>query len=348
MTEAPSIAFKRGPSSTFFKNILVIASCIASMAVADPATTCSSEGKDQRLTLGEHVATVNGLRFHYIVAGHGPLVIVQAPGWGIGAAYLENGLAPLKKHFTLLTFDPRGTGGSSPVASSDKLTNGDLAEDLEHLRTYWGLETMDLVGHSNGSAIAILYAERYPLRVHRLVLIGSQLLGYEGGENPTGASEKARRNRDPRFAYYLAHINDAAPKTDEAFTEYFKQRAGYYLYNPLRDKAKVLKTMTRPMSASVHEAFLEVPPPSQAPPLTDLGKISATALIVEGRQDPACPLDESERIQAGIAGSRLLTIDRSGHFPWIEQPSNFFPAVVQFLKQTPHSDQSTTSSNQSI
>jgi hypothetical protein len=132
MTEAPSIAFKRGPSSMLFKNVLVIASCIASMAVADPATTCSSEGKDQRLTLGEHVATVNGLRFHYIVAGHGPLVIVQAPGWGIGAAYLENGLAPLKKHFTLLTFDPRGTGGSSPVASGQAHPTGSGRQGRPH------------------------------------------------------------------------------------------------------------------------------------------------------------------------------------------------------------------------
>lgn len=87
------------------------------------------------------------------------------------------------------------------------------------------------------------------------------------------------------------------------------------------------------MSASVHEAYVEVPPPSQAPPPTDLSKITAAALIIEGRQDPACPLDESERIRAGIAGSELLTIDRSGHFPWIEHPSKFFPAIVQFLRQ---------------
>lgn len=339
MTEALPIAFKRSSCSVvrdctmIFKSTLVIASCIVSMSVAKPASPRSSDSKDGRLALGEHVATLNGLRFHYVVAGHGPLVIVQAPGWGIGSEYLGNGLAPLKEHFTLLVFDPRGTGGSSPVASSDQLTNGDMAEDLEQLRSYWGLETMDLVGHSNGSAIAILYAERYPHRVHRLVLIGSQLLGYKGGENPTGDAEEARRKRDPQFAYYLSHINDPAPKTDEAFTEYFRQRAGYYLYNPLRDRANFLKTMTRPMSASVHQAYLEAPPPSQAPPLTDVGKITAATLIVEGRQDPACPLDESERIQAGIAGSKLLTIDQSGHFPWIEQPSTFFRAVVQFLKQ---------------
>jgi proline iminopeptidase len=91
--------------------------------------------------------------------------------------------------------------------------------------------------------------------------------------------------------------------------------------------------MTTPMTASVHQAFIEGPPVSQAPPLSDLGKVSAETLIIEGRQDPACPLDESERIWAGIPGSKLMAIDKSGHVPWIEQPSEFFAAAVLFLEQ---------------
>lgn len=261
---------------------------------------------------------LNGIRFHYVVVGHGPLLVVQDPGGGIGFAYLDNGLAPMKKQFTLLVFDPRGTGDSSPVVSTGQITNGDLAEDLEHLRNYWQLETINLVGHSNGSAIAILYAERYPKRVRKLILIGSQLLGYTGGHDVIRATEDARRKSDPQFTYYLAHINDPEPKTDEAFTEYFKKRVGFYFYDPSKDVPVFLKTMTRPMSASAHQPFLEVPPVSQVPPLSDLGKVSAETLIVEGRQDPACPLDESERIHAGIVGSKLIAIHKSGHFPWID------------------------------
>lgn len=66
-----------------------------------------------RLSEGDHVAVLTGMSFHYVVAGSGPLLVVEAPGWGIGSAYLRNGLAPLEKHFTVLTFDPRGSGLSS-------------------------------------------------------------------------------------------------------------------------------------------------------------------------------------------------------------------------------------------
>jgi proline iminopeptidase len=119
-------------------------------------TDAVAEALKARLANGEHIAVIGGLSFHYVVAGHGPLLVVQAPGWGIGSQYLENGLTPLKKEFTLLTFDPRGSGASTHVASTDRLTNADLADDLEHLRQYWGLTAMDVIGHSNGSAIAIL------------------------------------------------------------------------------------------------------------------------------------------------------------------------------------------------
>jgi proline iminopeptidase len=288
--------------------------------------------RNARLTNGEHTVVLNGVRFHYVVEGQGPLLVVQAPGWGIGSTYLENGLAPLTKQFTLLTFDPRGSGKSSRIDSSQTLTNSDLVDDLEILRQFWGIEAMDLVGHSNGSAIAICYAERYPSRIHKLVLIGSQLLGYEGRESPERVREDERRRKDPQFAYLLAHIDDPVPGTDEEFTQYFKDRAGFYLYFPSKDGPALLRTLTNPLTISVNKAFLENPPPSQAPPVSDLAQIRAETLVIEGRQDPVCPLDESEKIKTGIRKSKLIAIDQSGHFPWIEQPSKFFPAIIQFLK----------------
>jgi pimeloyl-ACP methyl ester carboxylesterase len=193
---------------------------------------------------------------------------------------------------------------------------------------------MDLVGHSNGSAIAILYAERYPDHVRRLIVIGSQLLGYRGrSDDPRRVAENTRRKNDPQFAYLLAHIDDPTPKTDEAFTQYFKDRIGFFTYDPSKSVPAFLKTLTNTMTASINQAFLESPSASESPPLDDLAKVRAKTLIVEGRQDPVCPLDESERIHTGITGSKLVEIDKSGHFPWLEQPAEFFNAVVDFLKK---------------
>lgn len=297
-----------------------------------PALSATFEEIRARTATGEHWAKLDDVTLHYQIKGNGPLIVIQAPGWGIGTEYLDKGLASLQQHFTVLAYDPRGTGQSTPVSASDHLKNSDLAQDLEQLRIYTGLSKMDLVAHSNGSAIAILYAETHPENVRKLVLIGSQLLGYKGEEGPDQIAEDARRRHDPQFARYLARMQDHGADTDQGFTEQFRQYAGFFFYDPARDVPILLSSMTHLMSVSMNKAFKESPPATEAPPLGDLGKITAATLIVDGRQDPACPFTESERIHAGIPGSTLLPIDHAGHFPWIEQPARFFPPVIAFLQ----------------
>jgi pimeloyl-ACP methyl ester carboxylesterase len=61
----------------------------------------------------------------------------------------------------------------------------DMAEDLESLRQYLDVPSFPVImGHSNGGTIALAYAELYPTRGERLVLIGHQLLGTDAG--PSG------------------------------------------------------------------------------------------------------------------------------------------------------------------
>lgn len=306
-----------------------LAVACGALALASVASAAASG----RLAPGDHMATVGGSHLRYHVAGHGPLLVVQAPGWGIGTDYLANGLSRLTAHFTVITYDPRGTGRSTPVSASDHVTNADLANDLEGLRIYWGLSSMNLLGHSNGSAIAIVYAETHPSKVDKLILVGSQLLGYAGDSGPDYDAEKARRKASPDFTWLLAHNSDKAPSDDKGFTAYFRERIGFYVYNPRKDAARISRQLTNTMSRSMNLAFDESPSSDEAPPLSDLGKITANTLIVEGRQDPVCPLAESEFLRDGISGARLVAIDKAGHFPWVEQPEQFFVPVEAFLSE---------------
>jgi pimeloyl-ACP methyl ester carboxylesterase len=313
---------------------LIVACCAAlAFAGSGAASGAAAEQLLQRQAPGEHLAKLDGVDIHYRIEGHGPLLVIQVPGWGIGTEYLEKGLAPLQQQFTVLSYDPRGTGRSTPVSASAHLGNKDLADDLEQLRAYLGLDTMDLVSHSNGSAIAILYAELHPVHVRKLVLIGAQLLGYRGDKGPDEVAEIARRKTEPLFAEYVARMKEPDPQDDAEFTRQFKGYAGYFFYDPARDVPTLLSVMTQPMSVSMYKAFLESPPAKDAPPLADLGNITARTLVLDGRQDPVCPLAESERIHAGIAGSELVAIDKAGHFPWIEQREVFFAAVGRFLRR---------------
>jgi proline iminopeptidase len=65
--------------------------------------------------------------------------------------------------------------------------------------------------------------------------------------------------------------------------------------------------------------------------LSRLPEIKAPTLIVVGTDDFICSPRQAERLHLGIARSKLLVIEKAGHFPWLEQPESFYDGLRQFL-----------------
>lgn len=293
-------------------------------------STKRSVPKTARLTPGDHTAEIDGMRFHYFLAGHGPLLVVQAPGWGIGAAYLQNGLVPLEKHFSLLFYDPRGSGTSSRPSEQTQMSTSDMVDDLERLRAFWGLESFDLIGHSQGGSIALGYAERYPTHVRKLGLVESSLAGYNSSVDFKRFLDA--RKDDPRFMSSVAHLKDSF-HTDEEFKQYFEDVVPFYFYDPTKSMPLFLKTITNVPSVW---AYFGLKDSNNLRPIKqeiELSQVQATTLILGGADDPFCPVALSERIHAGISKSELTILEKSGQFPWVEQPTKFFDSITRFFKR---------------
>jgi pimeloyl-ACP methyl ester carboxylesterase len=41
---------------------------------------------------------------------------------------------------------------------------------------------------------------------------------------------------------------------------------------------------------------------------------------------------QAQIIHEGISGSKLAVFEKSGHFPWLDEPDLFFSMVTNFLK----------------
>lgn len=65
-----------------------------------------------------------------------------------------------------------------------------------------------------------------------------------------------------------------------------------------------------------------------------LGGIEQPTLIIWGREDGITPVTQGERFQREIPGSKLLVIEKCGHFPNFEQADQFNAALVEFLAGT--------------
>ncbi|KAB8069775.1 Alpha/Beta hydrolase protein [Aspergillus leporis] len=254
------------------------------------------------------------------------LIVIHPPSWGIGPQYLMTGLSPLSTHHTLLTIHP------SPTATATGRTPQTCP--LECLRHHLNLPSFPvLLAHSNGSAQTLLYAQIYPQKVQKLILLNHQLPGYQDRADLSDL----RYTSDPRYASTIEKLASGTlkPDTDEGFTEWVDTMWPLYFFDPGR-WVEVLRgdIGARIMRVREHEAvygkggWLERVGDGV---LERLGDVSAETLIISGRGDLICGVGIGERTRIGIPGARLLVYEECGHFPWIEQRERTFKDIGEFV-----------------
>jgi proline iminopeptidase len=279
------------------------------------------------LASGAHVAQVNGVRISYFVAGTGPLMIVQAPGWGLGSQYLRQGLMPMERYFTLVFYDTRGSGGSSRPRDERRMRTLDMINDLERLRQLWGLPTITLMGHSHGGEIALGYAIRYPTHVNKLLLVDSGILDFDF--EPSIRLQFAAKAGDERFQDAIAHFKSGETiSTDAQLNSFLGHLWPLYFYDPERYVPQFVASVSQTPSAWVFNKHPEADKSIKEDSV--LNKVRARTLILAGRDDWVCGPVVAEHLRGAIPHSRLIILDSTGHFPWIEDPTEFFSDVIEF------------------
>ncbi len=312
-------------SKTF---LIFVLSGLCFLAVAQMKALASNA----KLSSGEHFATVNGIEFQYFVSGSGPLLVVQAPGWGIGSEYLRNGLVPLETDFTFVTYDTRGSGHSSRPQNESRMSTSDMVDDLEGLRAYWGLPTMMVLGHSHGGAIALGYAIRYPKRVTKLILVDSNIQDFD--DRKIIQQQLEARRGDKRFEAAVSwEMADTRSNTDEEFAASVQRGLPLYFYDP--DVGMPLLAKTAPSLPSIWARHTNSAADEKSPIKEDsvMNQVHAKTLILVGEDDWICPPVIAERIHSAIRGSTIRIFPHCGHFPWIEAAPNFFEQVKLFLRK---------------
>src|SRR3712207_5201807 len=116
------------------------------------------------------IRSPDGTRLAYSSLGEGSLLVCLPGGPMLPAEYLGD-LGGLAAHRSLVLLDLRGTGHSAVPADPDGRRCDRQVPDVEALRTHLGLERLDLLAHSAGAPLALLYAVRHPDRVASLTLV---------------------------------------------------------------------------------------------------------------------------------------------------------------------------------
>jgi len=290
-------------------------------------------------TQGEHTVHVDGLDLWYRVRGKGPVLVVQPPGWGIGVEVYEQTFSPLERDFTLVYFDPRGSGKSQAPANATDLNVGCFVEDLEALRVHLGLDSFALLGHSHGGLIALNYAITYQRYLSHLLPVEAQLVGdLKHGRDVQNEEQRifSELVKDASFAEAMKFFQAAGSfgalfqlKSDSEFSTFLARIMPLYLKNS--DHAPNLQEYVRTHKLSL-TALIETASSDERFPVADrLETIKVPTLILNGRYDIFCTAARASIVQERIPGSKLAVFENSGHFPWVEEPDVFFATVTSFL-----------------
>jgi proline iminopeptidase len=275
----------------------------------------------------------DGVRLFYRKVGTGKDIYVLlhgGPGGNINSAWPD--LEPLAKHHTILIYDQRGGGRSQIIKDPALLTAADHVRDLEALRRHFGLRRMTLIGESWGAGLAALYTAEHAKHVSRLLLLGPM--------PPTKALATRRFdrvNKSTDFYKRLADLRQAMPTASDPIDLCRKMFAAYltaYFFDQSAIGRRRGSSCDAPPDAVrnyviVNEATFASLRDWDFLPI--LAKLQQPALIVEGEQ--SAPTVESVQAWAkAMPNARLLLIPNTGHFPQVEQPDAFFPAVERFLR----------------
>jgi proline iminopeptidase len=277
------------------------------------------------LARGRHDVVVNGARLAYHVHGEGPLVVALPGGPGFSHTYMRTPL--LEEKAKVVYVDPIGCGDSARLDPSAYGRSRDVA-DLEELRKHLGVERLVLLGHSAGGFLAQQYAIEHPAHVERMILVDT---------SPTNGPEfSASLDREMHARGAKAWFPTARAALQAIFTRRLTQ-----------DEAHALGKDVWPLYAYDHAdpslttrlteiAQFDVVRAQQAPhekfDFRDrLRSLAIPTLIIVGARDFICAPALSNLLHAVMPGSKLVTMERSGHMPHQEEPAAFAKAVALFL-----------------
>jgi len=282
-------------------------------------------------TTDGYLTTDDGVRLYFQRIGDAKRVLLVPNG-----PPLLDHLRPLAATRTVVAFDARNRGRSDRVTSSERLARSlDFeVEDVDAVRRHFGVNDLDLLGHSYNGIVVILYAMRFAPHTGRIVQISPS--GPDGAvsyplENPADAAVL-----EAILGRLAAFGKDAPSDPEERCRRFWEVLRPLYVVDPA-DVGR-LDAFERCHLESERQAFeflstwLMPQFRSLALDSAALAAVHAPVLTIHGRRDRSAPYAAGREWAHRLPNARLLSVDNAGHMPWIEAPDPVLGAMQTFLQ----------------
>jgi len=333
---------------------LLVTSCTHTSEVKD------SKGKPIALEVdSREKVTVNGSKQQIYLAGaqkENPIILWLdgGPG-GSELGWVRHYLGPLHNSFTVVCWDQRGTAGSYHT-DKDTLTVEQYVNDVialsEMLAKRFGQDKIFLVGHSWGSVLGLLAAQRRPDLYYAYIgsaqhmnSIENDTIGWRmilDGAKSEGDEKTVKLMEEMGPPPYTKQNKDGSTVGDgEAYYQVLK-RLYHYSPSALADngfdsmkmflapehsfwaKINLVRGLLRGVKVVYPQlAFLDLE--------EEVTSLKCPLFLINGRYDMTCVASISERWfnKVSAPSKHLLWLENSGHNGVFTEPDQFIDLLIQ-------------------
>ena len=221
-------------------------------------------------------------------------------------------VAELAPHASILTYDCRGHGRSSPVVMA--YTAAQFASDLAQLMTHLDWHAATVAGCSMGGCVAQAFAAMYADRTHGVCMIDTT--AWYGAEAPKQWRERAA----------TAQARGMGALIDFQVTRWFTD--SFRATHTAAVDALVRVFLAN--NVNCYQSTCEMLGNEDLRPL--LASIKAPAAIVVGAEDYATPVSMAEALHKAIPQSTLTVIAKGRHITPAECPQDIARELKILLK----------------
>ncbi|MFD3517636.1 alpha/beta fold hydrolase [Streptomyces sp. NPDC058657] len=245
-------------------------------------------------------------------------VLLLAHGFGCDQNMWRLVVPALAREYRVVLFDYVGSGRADPSAWDEQRYSSleGYAQDVLEVCEELDLRDVVFVGHSVSAMVGVLAAQRAPERISRLVMVAPSPCyidedDYRGGFSRDDIDELLESLESNYLGWSAAMApvimgNEDRPELGEELTNSFCAT------DP--DHARVFARTT----------FL-------TDSRKDLQAVVVPTLVLECRQDAIAPREVGAYVHTSISGSRLVTLEATGHCPQLSAPQATARAITDFV-----------------
>lgn len=284
-----SFSFRR---TSLIRLLLVVMSVLGLSLMAQAQDATAEPSPELPTPTESGLAPVNDIQMYYATYGdpaNEPLLLLHG---GLGNAdYFVNQIPAFSEKYYVITADSRGHGRST--MSDKQIGYALMASDVLALLDYLKVDSVYLVGWSDGGIIGLDIAINHPERLKKLIAYGANYI-------PSGVKDVSKSERFNAYIEMASKDYARLSPTPDGFDKFLANIGNMWATEPNYTKEQ-------------------------------MGSITVPTLILDGIQEEAIYPEHDLEMATLIPNADLFLMGGIGHFAMWDKTEEFNHVVLDYL-----------------